>query len=283
MEMVESFGSFLRARRAGLTPEQLGLPAGEKRRVAGLRREEVALLAGVSVDYYTRLEQGREDRPSESVVNALARVLLLDGDEDALHYFRMLALRPSRVSVRPRHVPVSPVINALISKWDDVPAYVLNRRCDVIASNPLGRALFAGYPHSTSLARFIFLDEGARGFYGDWQMMALATAASLRNSIGADPQDPDMIQLIGELSVSSAEFRKMWSKALVQRRTRGPVTIHHPLVGQLDLRWETLTLNGTPDYELKLYVPANEKTAEAVALLGSLAAGSSADVGEAAV
>jgi len=268
-------GEFLRARRTQLTPESVGLPVDGRRRVPGLRREEVADLAGLSTDYYTRLEQGRERHPSRSVLDALARALSFD--DEALRYLRSVADHSPRgrrkQAERPR---VDPRLQALLELWSSTPAIVLDGLTNVVGANQLGRAVYQGHEHAECLARMVFLDQGARSFYGDWTSVAHATVAALRAAGGADPDDPGLIALVGELSLRSDEFRVMWGKAQVRVKTRGSTLLRHPLVGDLHLNYESLTVNAAAGLMIKVFHPVpNTPTADALALLGSLTAGES--------
>ena len=269
-------GEFLRARRTQLTPESVGLPVDGRRRVPGLRREEVADLAGLSTDYYTRLEQGRERHPSRSVLDALAKALSFD--DDALRYLRSVAdLAPRsrrRHAERPR---VDPQLLALLDLWSSTPAIVLDDLTTVVGANQLGRAIYAGHEHSDCLARLVFLDEDARTLFADWDSVAEATVASLRAAGGTDPDDPALIALVGELSLHSDEFRTLWAKAHVRVKTRGSVDLRHPLVGDLRMNYETLTVNSAAGLTIKVFHPVpNTQAADALALLGSLTARESA-------
>lgn len=248
---------------------------GSRRRVAGLRREEVAVLAGVSTDYYTRLEQGRERHPSAQVVGALARALALDTDADILRYLYALALPvPGRSRRRPPRERVSPQLLRMMEGWDRTPALVLGRYLTVLAHNALGAALFAGHTYSGDLVRLVFLDPDARGFYPDWERVAANTVGGLRAAAGADHDDPRLIETVGELSVKSAEFRRLWARHDIRQKTHETKRFHHPLVGELTLEYEALTVNSTPDQQLVVYQaePASPSE-EALSLLGSLAAG----------
>jgi transcriptional regulator with XRE-family HTH domain len=267
MTDVNELGTYLKARRAHVTPEEADLPRGGTRRVPGLRREEVASLAGLSVDYYTRLEQGREQHPSASVLNALARALRLG--PDAQRYLFAIATSGPQVQ---RRTKVSSTLVELITEWTDHPAVVMDDLHNVIANNHLGRALYAGHEHSDNLARLIFLDPDGRTFFRDWNKSASATVASIRAAASHDPGNSELLALVGELTVRSEEFSKRWAKAEVKEKTNGFVQLHHPVVGDLDLSYETLRPNGS---ELLLKVFRAEQGSEMsdkLAMLGSLAA-----------
>ncbi|MET7687831.1 helix-turn-helix transcriptional regulator [Streptomyces sp. NPDC005483] len=272
MDDDNPLGLFLRARRALVRPEEAGLPAGSRRRVAGLRREEVAVLAGVSTDYYVRLEQGRERNPSAQVVDALARALGLE--EDAVDHLHRLA-RPvsgrSRGGRRPE--AVSPVLLRMMEGWHRTPAVVLDRCLTVLAHNVLGGALFAGHTYSGDLLRLVFLDPDAREFYPDWESVAVNTVAALRAVGGTGHEDPRLIAAVGELSLRSEEFRRLWARHDIRRKTRDSKRFRHPLVGELSLEYESLTVNGAPGQQLVVYqAEPGSPSEQALALLGSLAA-----------
>ncbi|MFG1646798.1 helix-turn-helix transcriptional regulator [Amycolatopsis sp. NPDC049252] len=265
-------GEFLRARRAQVRPADLGLPAGSGRRVAGLRREEVALLAGVSTDYYVRLEQGRERHPSAQVLDALARALDLDGEAtDHLHRLGRPATAPRR---RPRRrEQVGPNLLRLMDGWPGTPAVVLGRCLTVLAHNALGKALFDGHTHSGDLVRLVFLDPDAREFYPDWERVAVNTVGGLRAAAGIDPDDPRLIETVGELSVKSEAFRTLWARHDIRQKTRETKRFHHRLVGDLTLSYEALTVNSAPGQQLVVYQAEPGSPSEAaLTLLGSLTA-----------
>jgi transcriptional regulator with XRE-family HTH domain len=242
------FADFLASRRAKLTPEQAGLPVyGGNRRVAGLRREEVALMAGVSVDYYVKLERGNARGVSESVLEALARALLLDEAEhahllDLAHAISTTGRAPKR-GPKPR---VRPSVQRILDSMATTPAYVRNRRLDLLASNRLGRALmapaFADPRRPASLARFMFLDPAARDFYLGWEQMASDIVASLRSEAGRDPHDKPLQDLIGELSTRSELFRTRWAAHNVRLHRTGVKHLQHPVVGELTLDYDVMEL-----------------------------------------
>ncbi|MBF8189379.1 helix-turn-helix domain-containing protein [Nonomuraea sp. K274] len=272
MDRENALGRFLRARRELLPPEEVGLPVGERRRVAGLRREEVAGLAGVSTDYYIRLEQGRERHPSAQVVDALARTLCLE--EDATAYLHRLA-RPDGGRRRPpaRREQVSLSLLRMMDAWPHTPAVVLGRRLTVLASNVLGKALFDGHAYSGDLVRLVFLDPDARDFYPDWDRVAVNTVAGLR--AGADPDDARLIEVVGELSLKSDAFRRLWARHDIRQKTHETKRFRHPLVGELTLRYESLTVNSASGQQLVVYqADPGSPSEEALSLLGSLTADS---------
>jgi transcriptional regulator with XRE-family HTH domain len=272
MDSDNPLGRFLRARRALVQPQDTGLPAGTRRRVAGLRREEVAVLAGVSTDYYVRLEQGRERHPSAQVIDALARALGLD--EEAVDHLNRLA-RPVAGASRPPAWPerVSPVLLRMMEGWHSTPAVVLGRCLTVLAHNALGRALFAGHTHSGDLLRLVFLDPDGRQFYPDWERVAVNTVAGLRSAAGTDHDDPRLIAAVGELSLKSEEFRRLWARHDIRQKTRETKCFRHPLVGELTLDYESLTVNSAPGQQLVVYqAEAGSPSEQALSLLGSLVA-----------
>lgn len=247
---------FLRSRRARITPEEAGLPPQPgTRRVPGLRREEVAHLAGVSVDYYVRLERGRGANVSEAVLDAVARALALNETERS-HLFALA--RPTRARRRPMPPQrVRPGLYRILDTLTDTPALVLGHRTDVLASNRLARALYTDFealPHrERNMARFIFLDEAARDLYVDWERSARGTVASLHLYAGSHPQDPRLAELIGELSLRDPDFRRWWADHDVLRRTYGSKRYRHPLVGELILDYEALHPTGDQDQTLGIH------------------------------
>ncbi|MFI9328301.1 helix-turn-helix domain-containing protein [Kitasatospora sp. NPDC052868] len=272
--MENTVGDFLRSRRARIQPEEVGLPVHGRRRVQGLRREEVAQLAGVSVDYYIRLEQGRGSSASDAVLDAVARVLRLDEVEAA--HLRALA-RPPRAAAPARgHQAVREGTRLLLDLMPGVPAFVLGRRMDVLAWNALGDAVngFSALPPGQcNAARTAFLDPAARDFYPQWEAVAVETVAYLRLDAGRYPEDSRLSALIGELAVRSEEFRRLWADQQVRQKTHGGKLIHHPVVGELDFGYETLAVNGSPDQLLVAYTaPPGSATAQRLALLASWSA-----------
>ncbi len=265
--MDSEIGQFLMARRARIAPEDRGMPAGTRRRVPGLRREEVALLAGVSVDYYVRLEQGRADGPSENVLRAVARVL--DLDEVAYQHLVRLA-RPQRDAVVPQQ-QVRPGLRALLDAMPQVPAFVAGRWQEILYANALGAALLpAKYPgQNRNAARHVFLSADALDYYADWDQVAADTVATLRQESSLYPGDPVLASLVGELSVASPAFAKLWADHDVQLKPSGPIHLNHPIVGRLALDYEFLRAgDGT---ELVVTYTANDPTtADALVLLGTL-------------
>ncbi|MBQ1089507.1 helix-turn-helix transcriptional regulator [Streptomyces sp. B93] len=270
--MDGEIGDFLRSRRARIQPEEVGLPSYGRRRVPGLRREEVAQLAGVSVDYYVRLEQGRGPSVSDAVLDAVARVLRLDAAE--LEYLHAVA-RPARRTADPcpEFAPVRPAVRLLLDGMDRNPAYVLDHRMNALAWNPLADALL-GFSDAERAARNLvrraFLDPAARELYPDWSEIAGQTVAHLRLKAGHHPDDPTVAALVAELSARSAEFRRMWADHVVSPCDNGVKRLRHPVAGLLTLPYETLTIPSAPDQTIVAYVPdPDSETADRLTMLGS--------------
>ena len=267
---------FPTSRRARITPEQAGLRTyGDNRRVPGLRREEVALLAGVSVDYYTRLERGNAAGVSENVLEALARALQLDEAERA-HLFDLARAAHATHRRRRRPAPprVRPSVQRVLDAMTAAPAFVRNGRMDILAANRLGRAFYSQQfdsPHGPpNSARFIFLDQRATDFYVDWEQVATDAVAILRSEAGRDPYDRDLSDLVGELSTRSETFRTRWAAHNVRFHDTGFKRFHHPVVGDIELTFETMEL--AADEGLMLFVYTAEvgsKSEEALNLLAS--------------
>ena len=262
---------FLRSRRARITPQEAGLaPPPGPRRVPGLRREEVAQLAGVSVDYYVRLERGRHVNVSENVLDALARALNLN-DTERDHLFAVAPPGP-RHPMPPQRV--RPGLYQVLESLPGIPASVVGRRLDVLAANRMGRALIADFdqrPHrERNMARYMFLDPAARELYRDWEMSARSTVAALHRYAGRWPDDPQLAELIGDLSVRDTDFRRWWADHDVFRHTYGYKRLRHPVVGDLTLDYESLTVTGDPEQSLGLYTAAPGSASEqALRLLAS--------------
>ncbi|MEV6397577.1 helix-turn-helix transcriptional regulator [Streptomyces sp. NPDC051907] len=271
--MDGDLGDFLRSRRARIQPDDVGLPSHGRRRVPGLRREEVAQLAGVSVDYYIRLEQGRGTSVSDSVLDAVARVLRLDETErEHLHD----VARPKRRTPAPERQQVRPGLQLLLDTVENAPAYIFGRRLDVLAWNALGDAL-VGYtqmaPKERNVLRQVFLDPAAADLYPEWSAVAAETVAFLRLDAGRHPDDGRLASLVGELSMKSEHFRRLWADHQVRDKTYGVKRVAHPLVGELTLPYETLSPPGDPDQLLVVYTPQpGSETAERLSLLASWSA-----------
>ncbi|MER5781830.1 helix-turn-helix transcriptional regulator [Streptomyces mobaraensis] len=258
---------FLRARRALVRPEDHGMPSGA-RRTPGLRREEVAVLAGVSTDYYVRLEQGRERNPSSQVLRALAAALLLKDEEAA--YLRATVDPPPRPRPRPARECAGPQLVSLLDAWADTPALVYGRYLDLLAVNPLGEALFSWLDGENSLITAMFLNPAARDFYRDWAMVAQGCVAALRAANPA-PDDQRLRDLVGELSVCSDDFARMWARHEVRAKTASAKRFRHPLVGDLTLDFETFSVNSAPGQHLVVYRAEPGSAAErSLTLLGDL-------------
>jgi transcriptional regulator with XRE-family HTH domain len=248
---------FLASRRARITPQQAGMPAGGRaRRVPGLRREEVAALAGVSVDYYTRLERGGLSGASDGVLDAIARALRLD-DVERAHLFDLARAARTRTPRRRPPQQVRPSVRHLLDSMTGTAAFVRNGRLDLLAVNPLGRALYAPACEDTTrlpnLARFVYLDPRSRHFYRDWDGIALDAVGSLRAEAGRDPADRDLTDLIGELSLRSEEFRTRWAAHDVRYYRTGVQPFSHPVVGDLDLAYDVLELPADPGQSIVAY------------------------------
>ncbi|MEU7474933.1 helix-turn-helix transcriptional regulator [Lentzea sp. NPDC042327] len=273
---------FLSSRRARLTPERAGLPAhgGGNRRVRGLRREEVAVLAGVSVDYYVRMERGGLAGASDGVLDAVAAALRLD-EAEREHLFRLA--RQSRTPGGPRRrrpaVTVRPALQQVLDAITDAPAWICNGRYDVLATNQLARALYAPLPadarRPANTARFVYLEpEAARAFFVDYDRIVGDVAAKLRLEAGRSPHDEELVALVGELSTRSEPFRQRWATQDVRHHRSGRKRLHHPVVGRLDLDVESMELPAEPGLLLTVYTaPAGTPAADGLALLASWAAG----------
>jgi hypothetical protein len=271
---------FLSTRRARITPEQAGLPAyGGNRRVKGLRREEVAMLAGVSVDYYVRMERGSLAGASESVLDALAAALRLD-EAERTHLFALAKESGAHGKPQRRTAPttVRPVVQQVLDAMTDAPAWVRNGRHDIVAMNQLARALYspvlAAPRRPANTTRFVYLyPEEAREFFVDYDRIASDAAAMLRLEAGRNPHDKALIELVGELSTRSETFRQRWASHDVKFHRSGQKRLRHPVVGQLDLDFESMELSSAPGLQLNVYTAATgTPTADALKLLASWAA-----------
>jgi transcriptional regulator with XRE-family HTH domain len=263
-------GEFLRSRRAGLTPEDVGIPSFGARRVPGLRREELAQLAGVSLTYYTRLEQGQASNASASVVDALARALQLDEDECAHLHALAGAPSPARRTARPQQA--HPRTRQLLDAMPDIPAVVMGPRTEVLAWNPLGHALLAGHTafdapqdprRRPNLTRMLFLDPHMRELHRDWAAESKLAVSSLRFVAAELRDDRELAELIGELTLNSSDFATLWAKHPVQRCTTGIKRLHHPAVGDLDLDYHVLHLPDTSGQRLLTHTAAAGSSAAA--------------------
>lgn len=279
MDIRNEIREFLTTRRARLTPADLDLPNyGGRRRVPGLRREEVALVAGMSVEYYVRLERGNATGISESVLEGIARALRLD--EAEVTHLRDLVraandgAAPSRRTPRPRSQSVRPGVQQLLDAMHDVPAVVQNGRMDVVAINALGRALFAPMYEDArrpaNFARFLFLSPAAPLFYQHWDDSAEQIVALLRSEAGRTPYDRDLSDLVGELTTCSETFSRLWASHDVRVHRTGAKAVTHPVVGDLDLSFEALDLSGERGLQLIAFTAQpGSPTADALQLLSS--------------
>ncbi|MEV2218646.1 helix-turn-helix transcriptional regulator [Nocardia vinacea] len=238
---MDELSDFLRTRRSRVDPGSVGIATDSRRRVAGLRREEVAHLSGVSVDYYVRLEQGRARQPSAQVLDALARVLgLAEVEREHLH---RLARRPQRPAKSAPNVRIRPGLRRVLDLIPDAPAFIVDHRLEVMAGNRLAELLYGQSPmKGLNTARHIFLDDDGRSLYAEWDVCTRDVVGHLRLAAGKYPDDPKLSALIGELAVHSDRFRKLWARADVRSRTHGRKAFAHPLVGTLDLHQENFAL-----------------------------------------
>ncbi|MFC6160966.1 helix-turn-helix transcriptional regulator [Kribbella jiaozuonensis] len=265
MDRRAELTEFLKSRRARVQPEDLGLKVfNGRRRVPGLRREELAQAAGVSADYYVRFEQGRAENVSQEILDAVADVLSLTDDERK--HLALLA-KPARRRARRRTAErMRPGLQRLLDSMTDVPAFVLGRRMDVIGWNRLAAALIADFgslePKDRNIPRMVFLDPASRDFYPQWEAVADETVGYLRMYAGRYPDDPELAELVGELSIRSPEFREHWARHDVKDKTFGTKTQHHSLVGDITVQYETLQPPGEPDQLLVTYTVEPGSTSE---------------------
>lgn len=276
-----SLGAFLQASRARITPEEAGLVLyGDRRRVTGLRREELAMLAGVSASYLTRLEQGQSRHASVQVLDALASALHLN-DAEREHLRRLAeSTGRRRTPKRPQPEVVDPALAELLVSVGDVPALVLGRRSDVLAWNPLGHALLAGRldldapatgATRPNMASLVFLDPDVRALYTDWRAKCRAVVGNLRLVVGQHPDDPVLASLVGTLSIASAEFASLWADDQVRACASAVYDLHHPLVGDLTVTQQTLRSIDHPDQTLVTHTaPRGSSSAEALTLLAQV-------------
>jgi transcriptional regulator with XRE-family HTH domain len=269
VDSTNALGEFLRARRELVTPKEVGIEAGGFRRVPGLRREEVATLAGISADYYLRLEQGRDRNPSTQVLGALARVLQLDASA-AAHLQRLAGHLPPPV---PSAAEVPDSIIELIESWPTTPAYVMSKFTDVLAVNPLAAALSPNYRVGVNLLRAVFLDPAERTLRRDWETLTEESVAVLRANAGTDLSDPRLVALVSEMSDLSARFKALWSRHDVQPKRGGTQHLTHPVVGDLNLASNKLLVSGTDGLLLVVFhaVPGSAD-ADRLALLAPASA-----------
>jgi transcriptional regulator with XRE-family HTH domain len=279
VDASDDIREFLISRRGRITPEQAGLPSyGTNRRVTGLRREEVALLAGISAEYYVRLERGNMRGVSEDVLDGIVRALQLD-EAERMHLFdlaRAVHATPNRRGRRPTQERVRPVVQRILDSLVAVPAFVRNERLDVLGANRLGEAFYAPLfdepVRPVNAARFVFLNPRATEFFLDWDTIANDAVGILRAEAGRDPYDKRLSDLIGELSTRSDEFRVRWAAHDVKLHRTGVKRFHHPVVGELTLDFESLDLPGDPGQKLLVYsAEPGSRSQEALDLLASWA------------
>ena len=288
MDHRSEIRDFLTSRRARITPEEVGLPTYGPRRVPGLRREEVATLAGVSVDYYNRMERGNLGGASEAVLDALARALRLDEAERAHLYDLARASQPTARRHRSTKQNVRPSVQWMLDSMTGSAAIAENGRLDALATNRLGRAfyshLFDGSGRPVNFARFVFLDPRAKDFFADWERSAKDCAALLRTEAGRNPYDRHLSGLVGELSTQSEEFRSYWATHNVRLHNKGEKRFNHPVVGELELSYNRIELAADPGLIIFAYTAEpGSKSADGLNLLASWAATpDEADVGQAA-
>ncbi|WP_330338131.1 helix-turn-helix transcriptional regulator [Streptomyces sp. NBC_00557] len=265
---------FLRSRRARLKPEDVGLPEfGRRRRVPGLRREELAQLAGVSVAYYTRLEQGNGRNVSAEVLDAIARALRLSDAEHA-HLTHLAKPKSHKKKPAARQQQVRVALRQLLDTMDGVPAYVVGRRAEILAWNRMAAALFGDWaelpPAERNWARLTFLRPDYRELFVEWEQKAIDIVCALRMDAGCHPDDPKLSALVGELSVKSEEFRRLWATHDVKEKNHGLKRLHHPLVGDLSLHFESFRLTDDSEQSLVTYhAEPGSPSADSLRLLAS--------------
>jgi transcriptional regulator with XRE-family HTH domain len=278
MDTKSEIRDFLTSRRARITPEDAGLKVFGPRRVPGLRREEVATLAGVSVDYYNRMERGNLAGASDSVLDALAEALRLDEAERAhLHDLARASQPSARGRRRSAAATIRPSVEWMLDSMTASAAFAENGRLDALGANRLGRALYPAVfgegSHSGNWARFIFFNREARSFYADWDRAARESVAILRSEAGRSPHDRDLSDLVGELATRSEEFRGLWAAHNVRLHTKGVKRFNHPIVGELELSFNRLEVAADPGLMIVAYTAEpGSRSAEAFALLASWAA-----------
>jgi transcriptional regulator with XRE-family HTH domain len=269
---AEGLGRFLRSRRERVSPADAGLPGTGRRRVPGLRRDEVAALAGVSAGYYSRLEQGRELSPSVRVLEAMARALRL-GDEDRRELFRLARPTARRTKSPVRVERVRPHLRRLIESWTRTPAFIIGHAQDLLATNTLADALYADFAQRDNVLRMLFLDPAAKTFYRNAERAEHRAVADLQQTAASTPEDPRILELVGELSVRSGAFRSLWAREYTRVPPYEVKRMRHSVVGEVELRHEALTIRSTPGQQLIiLQAEPGSPSADALALLGSLSA-----------
>ncbi|MGO4595152.1 helix-turn-helix transcriptional regulator [Leifsonia sp. 2TAF2] len=273
--MTSELGEFLKSSRSRTSPADVGIAVGGRRRVAGLRREEVAQIIGVSVDYYSRLEQGRELSPSAQVADALGRAFLLD-EHGLAHLYRLARLTPRRGPATTN--VVDPTLWALMTEWAEYPTVLLGHAFDVIAANSLAEALFLGFPPRRNLIESMFLDSASHALYRDWTETAANTVAGFRLLHAAQPDDTRIRDVLQRLESGSPEFRSMWSDHLARGRRLAVKRLRHPVVGDLELQIQTFDVRSAPGQELIVYrAEPGTTSAAALARLGRSLTSSQAD------
>ncbi|MFE2164642.1 helix-turn-helix transcriptional regulator [Streptomyces sp. NPDC059447] len=266
---LNHLGDFLRARRAAVRPHDVGMASHGPRRVAGLRREEVAVLAGVNADYYTRLEQGRERRPSGQVVAALGRALLLDA-ETVAHLHRLAGTAPARPDTATRS-RASAALRTLLDSHRHVPAFIVDPVLDILAANALARALYSPFAPADNLARMVFLDPAGRRFHAPWDLTAKAVVGHLREAHGLRADQARLGELIDVLTRRSTDFAQLWNTHTVHGKTRAAKHFHHPDVGPLHLTYHAFDVREAPGQQLIVYhAEPDSPSADALMLLGSV-------------
>ncbi|MFG2776415.1 helix-turn-helix transcriptional regulator [Streptomyces prunicolor] len=269
---VEGLGQFLRSRRERVGPTDVGLSGSGRRRVPGLRRDEVATLAGVSPSYYSRLEQGRELSPSVRVLEAMARVLRLT-EEDRLELFRLARPTDRRTKSPSRVERVRPHLRQLIESWTRTPAFIIGHAQDLLATNALADALYRDFAQHDNVLRMLFLDPAAKTFYRSPERAKDRAVADLQQTAASTPEDPRVLELVGELSVRSGEFRSLWAREYTRVPPYEVKRMRHSVVGDLELRHEALNIRSAPGQQLIiLQAEPDSPSADGLALLGSLSA-----------
>lgn len=263
-------GAFLKARRGHVQPDDVGIGTLPGRRVTGLRREEVAMLAGISVDYFTRLEQGRERNPSPAVLNAIAGALDLDADRRE-HLFRLAGLVPtSRTPVRDA---VDESLQELLAVWPHTPAVIINRHLDILATNDLADALYSGFAQTGNLAVMTFVDPAGKAFFTDWERATETCVANIRLALGHAGSHERVRELVATLHRASAEFRLLWARHDVRGKTNEAKSFRHPDVGDIELDYNAFDIRSTPGQQLIVYkATSGTASADKLRLLESLAA-----------
>lgn len=268
---ANALGDFLRARRELTDPLMVGVPDLGHRRVPGLRREELAMLAGLSTQYYARLEQGTDRNPSPQVLDALARALELD-DASRCHVHSLVEPAQRRRARPRREARLRPGVRQLLEQWDAHPALVTGPQLEVVAANALATTLNAAFAEKRNLVRYLFLDGMSRDVYEDWDRIAAEAVSVLRGTAGHDPDDPGLKELVGELAVASPEFRRLWARHDVSVKTTGRKRFNNPFVGPVTLNYETFSINGAPQQTLTVYAAEpGSRDEQALVLLRSVA------------